>query len=343
MRYAPFLQPGGTIGFLAPSFGCSMEPYKSSFDNAKKTFSKMGFHTVDGPNTYAGSGVGISAAPQECADEFMMSWLDERSDVLMSCGGGELMCEILDGIDFEKIAQTPPKWFMGYSDNTNLTFLLPTLCDTAAVYAPCAPAFGMQPWHPSVEDAFLLLQGKKLSTAGYPLYEVESLKDETNPLAPYNVTKKRKIIGFRGDKRIRKAEFSGRLIGGCLDILTNLCGTCYDNVAEFTEKYKEDGIIWFLEACDLNVFSIRRALWNLAHAGWFRHVKGFLVGRPLTGQEDMFGLDHINAVMAMLAEYKVPVLLDLDIGHVAPMMPLISGARAEVKLKGQEFELTHVL
>ena len=57
----------------------------------------------------------------------------------------------------------------------------------------------------------------------------------------------------------------------------------------------------------------------------------------------MFGLDHINAVMAMLAEYKVPVLLDLDIGHVAPMMPLISGALAEVKLKGQEFELTHVL
>ena len=65
--------------------------------------------------------------------------------------------------------------------------------------------------------------------------------------------------------------------------------------------------------------------------------------RSLTGQEDMFGLDHINAVMAMLAEYKVPVLLDLDIGHVAPMMPLISGALAEVKLKGQEFELTHVL
>ena len=35
--------------------------------------------------------------------------------------------------DFEKIRQEEPKWFMGYSDNTNLLFLLATLCDTAGI------------------------------------------------------------------------------------------------------------------------------------------------------------------------------------------------------------------
>lgn len=50
----------------------------------------------------------------------------------------------------------------------------------------------------------------------------------------------------------------GRLLGGCLDCLVNLVGTGYDKVAAFVEKYKEDGIIWFLESCDLNVFSIAR-------------------------------------------------------------------------------------
>ena len=42
---------------------------------------------------------------------------------------------------------------------------------------------------------------------------------------------------------------------------------------DFIERYKEDGILWFLEACDLNVFSIRRAMWQMEQAGWFEHVK----------------------------------------------------------------------
>ena len=71
-------------------------------------------------------------------------------DAIISCGGGELMCEILRYVDFERIAQAKPKWFMGYSDNTNLTFLLTTLCDTAAIYGPCAASFGMKPWHAAI-------------------------------------------------------------------------------------------------------------------------------------------------------------------------------------------------
>ena len=109
-----------------------------------------------------------------------------------------------------------------------------------------------------------------------------------------------------------------------------LCGTRYDRVTDFAEKYEDDGLIWFLEACDLNVFGIRRAIWQLQNAGWFRNVKGFLIGRPLDGQEDRMGLDHIRAVTDLLAEYRVPILLDVDIGHLPPMIPLISGSIAEV-------------
>ena len=42
------------------------------------------------------------------------------------------------------------------------------------------------------------------------------------------------------------------------------------------------------------------------------------------------GLDHIRAVTDLLAEYQVPILLDVDIGHLPPMIPLISGSMAEV-------------
>lgn len=30
MRYGKFLPENGTIGFVAPSFGCNIEPYKSA-------------------------------------------------------------------------------------------------------------------------------------------------------------------------------------------------------------------------------------------------------------------------------------------------------------------------
>lgn len=69
-----------------------------------------------------------------------------------------------------------------------MTFLLTTLCDVASIYGPCAAAFGMEPWHPAIQDAFDVLTGEKLTIEGYDLYEKEGLKDEENPLVPYNVT-----------------------------------------------------------------------------------------------------------------------------------------------------------
>jgi muramoyltetrapeptide carboxypeptidase LdcA involved in peptidoglycan recycling len=189
----------------------------------------------------------------------------------------------------------------------------------------------MKPQHLSIRDAWQLLHGKKLKSTGYDKYEIESLKDEEHPLTPYNCTEERKIVFFNPDgTQDQPFQFSGRLTGGCLDILVNLCGTKYDHAAAFAEKYRKDGIIWFLEACDLNVFSIRRAIWELQHAGWFEHAKGFLIGRPHSGMEDLMGLDHIHAVTDLLAPLQVPILLDVDLGHLPPMISLISGSLATV-------------
>ena len=336
MRYPEFLKEKGSIGFIAPSFGCNIEPYRSGFDNAQKVLSGMGHKLLFGENVYAGDGIGISTSPDKCGRELMDMVLSDDCDVIISCGGGELMCETMEHVDFEAISAAKPKWYMGYSDNTNMTFLLATLADTAAIYGPCAPAFGMEPWHRAIWDAYRVLRGDCLDNSGYPLYELESAKDEEHPLLPYNCTEPRKIqawtagFGLAGEKESGEIRFNGRLIGGCLDILAMLCGTKFDRVEAFTERYREDGFIWFLEACDLSVFSIRRAVWQLKNAGWFRYVKGFLIGRPLAGQEDLMGLDHIRAVTDVLAEFGVPILLDLDIGHLPPMMPLITGSVAEV-------------
>ncbi len=384
MRYPAFLQEKGTIGFVAPSFGCATEPYKSGFLNAQKRWKEQGFHLQPGPNCYVEEGVGISNTPRKCGEELTAYYCDKNNDCLISCGGGELMCEILDYVDFEQIGQEAPKWYLGYSDNTNFTFLLTTLCDTASVYGPCAAAFGMEPLHLSLNDAMLLLQGKKLTMQGYDKWERESLKDEEHPYESYNLTETSVIKYYLPDGRtnvesLRRAaetgekhgsdgarravqekeevcagqkcagenvgiNFAGRLLGGCMDCLVNLLGTKYDKVTEFTEKYREDGVIWFLEACDLNLMGIRRAMWQMEHAGWFKYCKGFLIGRPRLGMGvEEFGIDSYQAVCEMLYPYHVPVLMDLDIGHMPPSLPLICGSMANVVSDGKTYRVEMAL
>ena len=334
MRYAHFLEEHGRIGFVAPSFGCNIEPYRTAFNHALERFGEMGYETVLGPNCYEGRGIGISNTPKACGEELMEYYLSEDNDVLISCGGGELMCEVLNHLDFDTLKQAAPKWYMGYSDNTNMTFLLATLADTASIYGPCAAAFGMEPWHPSIQDAFDILHGRKLVFQGYDMWEKESLKDEANPLEPYHVTEPnvpRVFIPGKGEEQTLSGKhISGRLIGGCMDCLVNLLGTKFDGVKAFQEKYAKDGFIWFLESCDLNVMAIRRAIWQMKNAGWFRYVKGFLIGRPLVHGQELMGLDQYHAVTDLLAEYEVPVVMDLDIGHIAPMMPIICGSMGDV-------------
>ena len=87
MRFPKFLKKNGTIGFAAPSFGCNIEPYKSSFDHALEKFHALGYQTDLGPNCYEGSGIGISNTPKLCAEELMSMYLSKKNDVIISCGG----------------------------------------------------------------------------------------------------------------------------------------------------------------------------------------------------------------------------------------------------------------
>ena len=246
MRYPAFLKEKGTIGFVAPSFGCAIEPYHSAFLHALKKWEEMGYQTHLGPNCFASKGIGISNEPSLCGHELNEWYCSKENDSIISCGGGELMCEVVPYMDFERMKNAEPKWYMGYSDNTNFTFLSAILMDTAAIYGPCAAAFGMEPWHASIQDAWDLLCGKIDTVHSYDLWEKESLKDAEHPQVPYNVTEPVEIKTFLcADEKVIEVEKSpasepielkGRLIGGCMDILQMYPGTVYDKVKEFNEK-----------------------------------------------------------------------------------------------------------
>ena len=335
MRYPKFLTKGDKISFVATSFGATTKPYSTRVKYAKRTFEKLGYEVSLGSNVNKEDLPYLATTPEEIGKEFMDLYLNSNSKLLLSVGGGEMQIETLPYIDFEKIKESNPVWFDGFSDNTNYSFLFPTLADTAAIYGHCAGAFGMKEWNQSILDDYEILTGEKLKLKGYEKFQKKSSAyQKRHPLSGYNL-KESKVITSTHEK----VDFSGRLLGGCLDILSLLCGTKYDKVKEFNKKYENDGVIWFLEACDLNPQSIRRSLLQLKYAGWFDNAKGFLIGRSANAfLMEEFGINRINAI-DVLKDLNVPILIDVDLGHIPPSMPLVCGSIGQVHYDNNNLEI----
>lgn len=329
-----FLKPGSKIALIAPSFGCTDEPYKTKLMESIKNLKAAGYRVDEGENIWVLKGVAASNTPQKRAEEFMKAYADESVDAIFSVGGGELMCEILPFIDFKKIQGYKPKWFMGFSDNTNLTFTLTAWANLVTVYGPCAGQFFSKPFRLDAKDAMRMLQGEK-EFEGYPLWERNSLATPENPLAPLNLTEKKVLKPYNYQR-----PFSGIMLGGCLDCLINICGTKYDNVSAYVSSLGE-GVVWYLEACDLNPLSIRRALFELREAGWFKTAKGFVIGRPVCFGMDLMGVNQYNAVTDILGECDVPIIMDADLGHLAPAIPYKNGALATVGIEDNNLKVVY--
>ena len=334
MKYPNFLKKGNTIGLACPSFGCNADPYLSRYLSAKKKLSDLGYNLIEAPSVYRLE----NAESNTCdvrAKELLDLYLSDDVDFVLSNGGGEIMVEILPYIDFEMLKTKKPKFFMGYSDNTNFTFTLTTICDIASIYGPHTPDFGMVPWDQAIHDAYRIMQGDLCIQHSYPLCEREWVNNG-DVLAPYTNTEP---VYWKSKKEV---SMEGRIIGGCLDCLVTLVGTPYDQVKAFNERYKRDGIIWYLESCDLHSLAVKRALWQLKNAGWFKYVKGFIFGRPANTAEP-FDVSYEKAVYDHLGEYNVPIVLDACIGHVSPTITIINGSYAKIFVKDGKGSLEMLL
>ena len=372
MRIPKAIKLGDTIAIAAPSFGATTEPYTFRFQEAIRQFKERGYNVVIGDCCYKNDGLGISTDPKVAAAELEQFYLDPKIDAIFSCGGGELMCETVSYIDFKKLKKAPPKWFMGYSDNTNFILPLVTLCDVASIYGPNAPGFG-KPWEQSEKDAWNILEGTSDTVFGYPMFQNPQVESE-DPLSPYIYTDEKVLTTFiSGNLQSPKTSesfeqvatksmpfktqtisndssslvrttgeqtvtFSGILLGGCLDCLVGLSGTKLDGVNSFNQKNQK--VIWVLESCDYNTMDIRRALWHLRQNGWFTNASAFIFGRPFAAfRQSLMGVDEYNAATGILGDLGVPLVFDADIGHIDPAMPLVIGANAQVSVKGNDIKI----
>ena len=63
------------------------------------------------------------------------------------------------------------------------------------------------------------------------------------------------------------------------------------------------------------------------------------MGRPLCFRKKMFGITHYRAIKEALKGIDVPLILDSDLGHFDPSMPIITGVVASVEVKNENIHI----
>lgn len=329
MIYPQFLEKGDIIGVIATSDGVNDELDIKRFENGRKNLLEKGYDVIFTDNVFKADSQGRSSSGSQRGREFNELLVNDKISGIIAAKGGNFLNEMLEYVDYDRFLNSP-KWFQGYSDNTGLVHTLTTKCDVATIYGSNFGEFGMENWHKSVVDNLDILEGKNIIQTSYDMYQ-RNITDRITGLEGYECDTK---VEWKLDKRTAKindtVQVSGRLIGGCLDVLIFLQGTKYDGTPQFIEKYKNDGIIWYLESFDMSGENIMMFLWKLRETGWFKYTRGFMFGRPLF-YKNFTGTDYEEAVMYALGDLDVPVIFDCDFGHRGPRMTMINGAYAIVR------------
>ena len=321
----PKVGSGDCIGVFAPSAGVGHK--LESFDTSLRTISECGYSIKEQGNLRADAlrpDTGMNRAR-----DFASLVADPSVKTIISAAGGEFCLETLPYIDAELFAENP-KWFCGASDPTSILYYLTTKLDIATIYGFNAGTFDWNPLHKFQENALSIIQGDIVKQGSFDKY------DNNRDFSKSGVSLEGDVYWNLYNADDNGIDISGRLIGGCSDVLSSVIGTPYDHTEAFLERYKDEGIIWYFDPFEANPISLHLTMLQFKYAGWFDNAKAVIIGRI------MFDGGYSTEDFAELLkdDFDCPFVLNADIGHVKPCMTLVNGSYANIKCRDGKTELT---
>lgn len=334
LKFPAPLRPGDRIGVTSPSAGVGPRG-TARIDFAIKHLRARGYDVTVGD--CMGADQWVSAPKEQRAAELTSMLLDPTiRAVVPPWGGAGTALDLLDRLDYDAIAAAEPTWVVGYSDSstwmTPLTLRagLATLHGDNLADTPYASPSELVHWTAFASGPRDVTQHDSRTIARY-----RSLDEPDATTWP--------AVG-EGSWSLHGPDvldIEGVLIGGCIETMSSIAGTPYGDLRSFGAKHGP--LVVYLEAADENAYNICRYLHTLRYHGWFDHAAAILLGRTNApsgnGNDADPGLTQRDAVLDALGGLGIPLVFDMEIGHVPPHLPLLNGARAHVVITAEEHTL----
>ena len=126
----------------------------------------------------------------------------------------------------------------------------------------------------------------------------------------------------------------GELVGGNLSVLYSIMGS------ESEADYK--GKIIFIEDLDEYLYHIDRMMMNLKRNGYFKDVKGIIVGAmsKMRDNDIPWGHDALEIIQDITKEYKIPICFNFPAGHIQDNRALVFGKQITMEVTESGTKIT---
>lgn len=324
MIFPNVLEKGDTIGVTATSSGLNGEKDIKKLENAIKNLNDIGYKVIETDNVRKAEKF-VSSSGKVRAEEFYSLYTNHDVKYIIAASGGEFLMEMLPYLDKYDLSTKTPKWVQGFSDTSLLLYYLTTKYGIVTVHGCNLGGYGRKEIHSSYIKSIEIISDLEDSRQdSFEMYE--SIPIHWQEGMEFELPNLDTKVEYKNLFDTGNVEFGGRLIGGCMDVLRSLLGTPYDYTSQFINKC-EEGVIWYLENCEMSVADMYRTLWQMREAGWFKNATGILIGRT-RAPKIMKDFIYEDALKAVFDELNIHVIYDVDVGHTDLQWTMLNGSLA---------------
>jgi len=275
----------------------------------------------------------VSGTAADRARELTEMLTDPQIRAVVPPWGGEIAIDLLPLLDWDAIRAAVPTWVIGFSDISTIITPLTLRTGLATIHGnnlmnmPYRTPDGLLSWLDIAEAP----EGATLIQSPPGRYRSTGTVDfARNPgVAEYVLDAPGGWLRLDGAGGV---DVQGRLIGGCIETLGPVVGSQYADPRSLNSAYADEGLLVYVEAAGDDAFAICRALHGMRLSGFFDSANAVLIGR--TSAPARPSLTQHEAVLDALSPLGVPLIADVDCGHVAPFMPIVNGARGRLVFGG---------
>ena len=321
------LRPGSTVAVMSPGWG-GPHLFPDVFDAGLATLRRLGCEVREMPTARLDS-ASLRASPELRAADINAAFADPTVDAIVTAIGGDDSARMLPHLDADLIIANP-KVMMGYSDTTALLLAL-HLLGFVTFHGPTVMAGLTQARHfPELECQLRALLFEPSSDHEYRPYP-EWTERYVNWAAADDATAVAGVRPHDGWHWVNgAAPVSGRLVGGCAEVLEFLKGSAY-----WPSRSWWDGRILFLETSEMvpSIDQVRHWLFNYGVQGVLGRIGGLMIGRARDyDDEQKLQLDEMvrTVVVEEFGRADLVIVTNVDIGHTDPQWVVPLGVPAEL-------------